>query len=79
MSLLYLSYTNCSNQTLTRNEASEGLLVLMTFPVRLPPVGVVLASDVEDVSLLEGQAELSARHIWVLGWVIAEVCFYMHL
>lgn len=62
---------------LTRYEASEGFLILIS--VRLPPVWVVLTDDVEDVSLTKGQSQFSARHVWVVGWVVGKVCLHMHL
>ncbi|TNN76101.1 hypothetical protein EYF80_013632 [Liparis tanakae] len=38
----------------------------------LPPVGVILADDMEDVSSLEGQAQLPARHKGVIGGVVVK-------
>lgn len=63
----------------TWNESSQGLVVLVPIPVGLPPVGVILADDVEDVSLLEGQAKLSTRHKGVVRGVIVEVSSYVRL
>lgn len=55
------------------------MVVLVSVPVGLPPAGVVLADDVEDVSLLEGQAQLPTRNEGVIRWVIVKVSSYMHL
>ena len=63
----------------TWNESSQWLVVLISIPVGLPPVGVVLADDMEDVSLLEGQAQLPARHEGIIGGVVIEVSSNVHL
>lgn len=49
------------------------MVVLVSVPVGLPPVGVVLADDVQDVSLLERQSELPARQEGVIRRVIVKV------
>lgn len=63
----------------TWNESSQGLVVLISVPVGLPPVGVILADDVEDVSLLEGQAQLPTWHEGVIRGVVVKVSPYVHL
>ncbi len=63
----------------TWNESSQRLIVLISVPVGLPPVGVVLADDMQDVSLLEGEAELPTRHEGVVRGVVVKVSPYMHL
>lgn len=68
-----------SGLTSTWNESSQGLVFLISIPVGLPPVGVILADDVEYVSLLEGQAQLSTRHERVIRGVIVKVSSYVHL
>lgn len=61
-----------------RNEACKGL-VLLAFPVSLPPVSVVLTDDVEDVALLEADAQLPARDVGVVLGVIVKVSFHVQL
>lgn len=63
----------------TWNESSQGLVVLVSVPVGLPPVGVILADDVEDVTFLEGQSQLTTRHEGVIGGVVVKVSPYVHL
>lgn len=57
----------------TWNESSQGLVVLGSVSVGLPPVGVVLADDMQDVTLLKGQSKLPARQEGVIRWVIVKV------
>ena len=63
----------------TWNESRQGLVVLVSIPVGLPPVGVILANDVEDVSLLEGQAKLSTWHKGIIRGVVVKVSSYVRL
>lgn len=63
----------------TWNKSRQRLVVLISVPVGLPPVGVVLADDMEDVSLLEGQAQLPTRQEGVIGGVVVKVSSYVHL
>lgn len=65
--------------TSTWNESSQGLVFLISIPVGLPPVGVILADDMEYISLLEGQAKLSTRHEGVIRRVVVKVRSYVHL
>ncbi len=52
-------------ERLRRNEARERLLPLLV-PVRLPPVLVLLAYHMQNIALVEAEAELLARHVNVL-------------
>ena len=54
-------------------------LVVFSFSVRLPPVGILLVDDVQNVSLLEGDAELAAWNVDVFLRVVIKVCSYMDL
>lgn len=60
-------------------KSSKWLVILISIPVSLPPVWVRLADDVENISFLEGQAKLSARHVRVIWWVIVEMWLHMDL
>lgn len=71
--------TFSSGLTSTWNESSQGLVFLISIPVGLPPVGVILADDMEYISLLEGQAKLSTRHEGVIRRVVVKVRSYVHL
>lgn len=71
--------TFSSGLTSTWNESSQGLVFLISIPVGLPPVGVILADDMEYISLLEGQAQLSTRHEGVIRRVVVKVRSHMHL
>jgi hypothetical protein len=47
-----------------RDEAGQG--VLLALPVGLPPVRVLLVDHVENVALVEGDAQLATRHVLVV-------------
>lgn len=57
----------------TWNESSQGLVVLVSIPVGLPPVGVVLTDDMQDVSLLKRQSKLPAWQEGIIRWFIVKV------
>ena len=59
-------------------EARQGLGPL-AISVGLPPVGVVLADDVEDVATLEGDAELVAGDVEIVVRGVGEVCSVVEL
>lgn len=63
----------------TWNESSQRLVLFVSIPVSLPPVGVVLADNMKDVSLLKRQSELSTRQERVIGGVVVEVSSHVHL
>lgn len=63
----------------TWNESSQRLVLFISIPVSLPPVGVVLADNMKDVSLLKRQSQLSTRQERVIGGVVVEVSSYVHL
>ena len=65
--------------SITWYQSSQRLVVLVPVPVGLPPVGIGLADDVKDVSLLEGQAQLPARHVGVVGRVVVKMGLDVHL
>ena len=54
-------------------------LVVFPFSVCLPPVGILLVDYVQNVSLLEGDAELAAWNVDVFLRVVIKVCSYMDL
>ena len=54
-------------------------LVVFPFSVCLPPVGILLVYYVQNVSLLEGDAELAAWNVDVFLRVVIKVCSYMDL
>ena len=58
--------------SLPRNEAGQGLGPLPV-PVGLPPVRVVLADHVQDVSALEGDAELVTGDVEIVVRSVGEV------
>jgi len=60
------------------NEACKGL-ILLALPVSLPPVSILLADDVKNVALLEANAQLPARDIWVVLGVVVKVSFHVQL
>ena len=60
------------------NEAGESLVVLAV-AVRLPPVDVLLADDVQDVALLERDAELATRNVQVVFGVVVEQRLHVNL
>lgn len=74
-----LHLTLCPGLLSTWDESSQGLVVLVSIPVGLPPVWVVLADDVQDVPLLEGQPQLPTRHEGVVRGVVVKVRSYVHL
>ena len=63
----------------TWNESSQGLVVLISIPVGLPPVRIILANNVKDVTLLEGQTQLPARHKGVIRGIVVKVSTYVNL
>lgn len=63
----------------TWNQSCKWLIVLVSVSVRLPPVWIRLTDDVEDISFLEGQAQLSTGYIGVIWGVVVEVSFYVDL
>ena len=71
--LLAVSATPSNKSALPGNEPSQGLCPL-SVPVGLPPVRVVLADDVEDVSPLEGDAKLVARDVEIVVRGVGEMC-----
>ena len=54
-------------------------LVVFPFSVCLPPIGILLVDDVQNVSLLEGDAELAAWNVDVFLRVVIKVRSYMDL
>ena len=66
-------------ETGTWDESSQGLVVLVPVPVGLPPAGVILADDVEDVTFLERQTQLPTRQVWVIGGGVVEEGPHVHL
>lgn len=63
----------------TWNESSQRLVLFVSVPISLPPVGIVLADDVQDVSLLKTQPQLSTWQERVIGGIIVEVSSHVHL
>lgn len=63
----------------TWNESSQRLVLFVSIPVRLPPVRVVLADNVKDVSLLKRQPQLSTWQERVIGGIVVKVGSYVHL
>lgn len=57
----------------TWNKSSQGLVVFISVPVGLPPVGVILADDMQDVSLLKRQSKLPTRQEGVIRRVVVKV------
>lgn len=51
----------------------------LPLPVRLPPVGIVRADHMENVTLHEGDAQLSTGNVYVLLWIVVKQGFYMNL
>merc|ERR1719210_2697503 len=50
-----------------------GQSVLLPLPVGLPPVRILLVDHVQDVALVEGDAQLSARHIVVVLRLVVDL------
>lgn len=75
------SYYKGSNHRdrLTWHQSSQWLVILISVSVSLPPVRVRLTDYVQDVSFLEGQAELSTWYVRVVGGVIVKVGLHMDL
>lgn len=63
----------------TWNESSQKLVLFVTVPISLPPVGIILADNVQDVSLLKTQPQLSTWQERVVGGIIVEVSTHVHL
>ena len=50
-----------------------GQSVLLPLPVGLPPVRILLVDHVQDVALVEGDAQLSARHVVVVLRLVVDL------
>lgn len=54
-------------------------LILLAFPICLPPVGIFLRNYVKHVTLLEAHAQFSARYVRVLLGIVIEMRSYVYL
>lgn len=63
----------------TWNESSQRLVLFVSVPISLPPVGIILADNVQDVSLLKTQPQLSTWQKRVVGGIVVEVSSHVHL
>lgn len=66
-------------ERLAGHEPSEGLVLLLTLPVCLPPVGVLLVNNVEDVPFHERQAKFPARDVGILLGVVVVLSPHVNL
>lgn len=61
------------------DEPGQWLVLPLSLPIGLPPVGVVRADHMENVPLHEGYTQLSTGNVYVLLWVVVKQGFHMNL